>query len=180
MSFNPKLYAYFSDSLNSAVDNDPSLERNFEPGVSCFAACTFNLGLQTTTLRHRDNKNLLEGMCGVACLGNHDPTKGGHLVLWDLGLVIEFPAGSTILLLSATLEHSNVPIQPGETRCSFVQYSAAGLFRWVENGFCSDESIFTGIQGSIDDWFKVRATRIKTALDRIAYHHFNTALALVA
>ncbi|KAJ3830914.1 hypothetical protein F5878DRAFT_550075, partial [Lentinula raphanica] len=71
-------------------------------------------------------------------LGNFDPDHGGHLVLWDLGYAIRFPPGATILIPSALLLHSNLPIQPGEERYSFVQYSSAGIFRWVENGFMSD------------------------------------------
>lgn len=50
-------------------------------------------------------------------------------------MVIEFPPGSTILIPSATLRHSNVAIQKGETRYSFTQYAAGGLFCWVEQGF---------------------------------------------
>lgn len=60
---------------------------------------------------------------------------GQHLVLWDLKVVIEFPPGSTILIPSAALRHSNTAIAKGETRYSFTQYSAGGLFRWVVQGF---------------------------------------------
>jgi hypothetical protein len=78
-------------------------------------------------------------------LGNFDPTLGGHLVLWDLKLVIEFPPGSTILIPSATLRHSNVAIRKGETRYSFTQYTAGGLFRWVDQGFQSASSYAAGL-----------------------------------
>ncbi|KAF9062410.1 hypothetical protein BDP27DRAFT_1368872 [Rhodocollybia butyracea] len=64
---------------------------------------------------------------------------GGHMILWDLGLVIRFPPGSTILIPSALLTHSNVPIQPGEEHYSIIQYSSSGLFCWVYNGFQSDK-----------------------------------------
>lgn len=56
-------------------------------------------------------------------------------MLWDLQLVIEFPPGSTILLPSAVIRHSNTAIQNGEERYSFTQYTAGGLFRWVDHGF---------------------------------------------
>lgn len=68
-------------------------------------------------------------------LGEFDYTKGGHLVLWEVQLVIEFPSGTTILLPSATISHSNVAIANNERRYSFTQYSAGGLFRWVNNNF---------------------------------------------
>jgi hypothetical protein len=74
-------------------------------------------------------------MCAVTAFGDFDPKKGGHLILWECGLVIEFPPGSTILLPSATISHSNVTIGRDERRYSFTQYTAGGLFRWVENGF---------------------------------------------
>ena len=64
-------------------------------------------------------------------LGDFDPTKGSHLVLWECKLVIEFPPGSTILIPSAIITHSNVPIQAGEKRYSVTQYATGVLFRWV-------------------------------------------------
>ena len=74
-------------------------------------------------------------MCAITAGGRFDHTKGGHLYLVDLKLVIEFPAGSTILLPSAVLRHGNTAIDPEENRLSFTQYAAGGLFRWVEYGF---------------------------------------------
>jgi hypothetical protein len=54
--------------------------------------------------------------------------------LWDLKLVVEFLAGALILLPSATLAHSNTPIEDGQERISFTQFTGRGLFRWIENG----------------------------------------------
>jgi hypothetical protein len=112
---------------------DPSLERPFQRSV--FAAVTYNLGPQTVCERHFDSANLAFGWCAVTALGRFDSEKGGHLILWELGLVVEFPAGSTIFLPSAVVSHSNVPIAQGETRYSFTQYAAGALFQWVESGF---------------------------------------------
>lgn len=56
-------------------------------------------------------------------------------MLWDLKLVVEFPPGATILIPSATVRHSNTAIRKGETRYSFTQYAAGGLFRWVDHGY---------------------------------------------
>jgi hypothetical protein len=47
-------------------------------------------------------------------------------------MVIEFPAGALILLPSATIAHSNVPLQDGDERISFTQFSSGGLFRYVD------------------------------------------------
>ncbi|KAF8198665.1 hypothetical protein K438DRAFT_1905975 [Mycena galopus ATCC 62051] len=76
-----------------------------------------------------------------SALGNFDPTTGGHLVLWDLKLVVEFPAGALILLPSATIAHSNVPVQAGEERASFTQFSAGGIFRYIDNSFQTVEGL---------------------------------------
>lgn len=75
------------------------------------------------------------GECSVTPFGSYDYKRGGHLVLWDLKLVIEFPPGCTILFPSAVLSHSNVAIARHERRYSFAQYTAGGLFRWVDQGF---------------------------------------------
>lgn len=112
---------------------DDTLQRPFEHSV--FPAVTYNLGPQTVCERHFDFANLAFGWCAVAAIGRFNSEKGGHLILWELGLVIEFPAGSTIFLPSAVVSHSNVPISQHETRCSFTQYAAGALFQWVESGF---------------------------------------------
>lgn len=114
-----------------------SMQRNFPDSV--FAACTFNFGPRAICAPHLDFANLSWGWCAITALGNFDPDLGGHLILWDLRLVIRFPPGSTILLPSALIRHSNVPIRAHEHRSSFVQYTAGGLFRWVRNGFKTDE-----------------------------------------
>jgi len=88
---------------------------------------------------HLDFGNLAWAWCAISAFGNFNPDRGGHLILWDLGLIIRFPPGSTILIPSALLWHSNVKIQAGETRHSFTQYSAGGLFRWEANGFMTDD-----------------------------------------
>ncbi|KAJ7231202.1 hypothetical protein C8J57DRAFT_1251290 [Mycena rebaudengoi] len=74
-------------------------------------------------------------MCAIQAMGNFDAMKGGHLFLWELKLVIEFPAGATILLPSATFSHSNIPVQPGDKQGSFAQYTAGGLMHYVDNRF---------------------------------------------
>lgn len=78
-------------------------------------------------------------------MGSFDYKRGGHLILWDLELVIQFPPGSTILIPSSVLYHSNVAIQAGESRYSFTQFSAGGLYRWADNGFKSVQDYLGGM-----------------------------------
>ncbi|KDQ53076.1 hypothetical protein JAAARDRAFT_137698, partial [Jaapia argillacea MUCL 33604] len=137
-TFVPRLHAYYSDILKVLAAWDPTLRLNFTNSV--FAACTFNLGPDVTTLRHLDLKNLAWGWCAVTVLGTFDPRLGGHLVLWDMRLVIEFP------LPSAVFAHSNTTIQAGKKRLSFTQYTAFGLFRWKEYG-CMTTAQYTKKMG---------------------------------
>ncbi|KAJ7304692.1 hypothetical protein DFH08DRAFT_825446 [Mycena albidolilacea] len=97
-------------------------------------ASTFNFGTNVWTFKHCDVCNLPFGLCAVQSLGNFDAQAGGHLMLWDLKLVVEFPAGALILLPLATIAHSNIPVQEGDERVSFTQFTAGGLFRFVDAG----------------------------------------------
>ncbi|KAJ7867294.1 hypothetical protein B0H13DRAFT_1897597 [Mycena leptocephala] len=84
---------------------------------SCFSACTFNLGPHTCTLGHRDFGNLAFGWCAITAFGDFDYRKGGHLILWDCKLILEFPPG----------------------------LHGGGLFRWVEHDFQTEEAYFEGL-----------------------------------
>lgn len=134
---------YYEDHRDKLLENDPSLRRNFANSI--WSAAAFNFGPRTITRRHRDCANLPFGWCGITSLGDFDPKQGGHLVLWTLKLVIEFPPGSTILVPSAVIPHSNTPISRRETRASFTQFTAGGLFRWVDQGFQLKEQYMAGL-----------------------------------
>ncbi|KAI9068801.1 hypothetical protein FKP32DRAFT_1560975, partial [Trametes sanguinea] len=131
--FAPHLYEYYEETMESLLSSDGDLRRNFPNNV--FGAATFNLGPSTISRPHTDHLNLPWGWCAITAVGSFDPTRGGHIILHELRKIIEFPAGSTILIPSAILRHSNTPISTGERRYSFTQYSAGGLFRWVACGF---------------------------------------------
>lgn len=102
------------------------------------AAAAFNLGPATVCDPHRDGANLSFGICSITALGHFDSERGGHLVLEELELVVEFPPGSTVLIPSAIITHWNTRINKGEKRYSFTQYSAGALFSYVENGMRSN------------------------------------------
>ncbi|KAJ7742915.1 hypothetical protein B0H14DRAFT_3897734 [Mycena olivaceomarginata] len=55
---------------------------------SVFAACTFNFGRHAITVPHLDFGNLSWGWCAITALGRFNPDLGGHLVLWDLKLIV--------------------------------------------------------------------------------------------
>jgi hypothetical protein len=115
-----------------------SLRRSYDNAIGDFPCRTFNISQQTAGLPHTDQSNLAQGWCSITPLGDFDPRNGGHLVLWDFGLVIQFPPGATALIPSSLIIHSNTTIQPGETRYSIVQYASGRMFRWLNNGFATD------------------------------------------
>lgn len=131
--FAPKLYKFYEAEMKKLMDSDNSLATPFSGSV--FASTAFNFGPRVVTTPHRDHLNLAYGWCSITALGRFDHTAGGHLVLPDLKLAIEFPAGSTVLIPSAALTHHNLPIGFHETRQSVTQYSAGGIFRWISYGF---------------------------------------------
>jgi hypothetical protein len=139
----PKLFTYYLSHVTSLLDGyGGQLRQNF---TTVFACSTFNFGPSTVSFPHTDPGNLPYGWCAITSLGPFDPQQGGHLILWDLQLVIEFPPGSTILLPSAVIRHSNVVIQKGEERYSFTQYTAGGLFRWVDHGFQKEDGYYSSL-----------------------------------
>lgn len=141
----PNLFKYYQDHMRPLFESKPALVRNFTNSV--YPVATFNFGPDTCTVEHVDSANLPFGWCAISALGQFDHTKGGHLVLWDLSLVVEFPAGSTILVPSAAIRHSNVPIQENERRYSFTQYCAGALIRWVDQGLQPTSSHLASLKG---------------------------------
>ncbi len=127
------------DAFLRLQQNQPELQLPI-PG-SIFSAISLNLGHQVVAELHKDFKNLAYGLCHICALGNFDAELSGHLILWELDLLIEFPPGSSILITSALISHGNTELQVGEERYSVIQYTAGGLFRWVEYG-CRTEAQF--------------------------------------
>lgn len=107
-------------------------------------------------------------MCAIQALGEFDPTEGGHLVLSDLQLVIEFPPGSLILIPSATLIHSNLPVREGEYRASFTQYCAGNLFRYIDNGFRTEKQLAKEDPSGYQQMCALKATRWQLGLDLLS------------
>lgn len=134
------------ENINALFAHHEELRRNFANSI--YPAMTINAGPSTVSLGHTDAGNMPGGICALTALGNYDYTRGGHLILFDLKLIIEFPPGSTILLPSATLRHGNTTIQSGETRHSIAQYCAGGLIRWVRYGFRTRAEILNEDEGA--------------------------------
>ena len=99
---------------------------------SLYPAATINFGPKAVCYRHTDAENDPVNLCHITALGRFNPTLGGHIILHTLKIAIEFPAGSTILIPSALLEHSNATIQPGEFRQSLTQWISGAMIRFAD------------------------------------------------
>ncbi|KAK6978070.1 hypothetical protein R3P38DRAFT_2580491 [Favolaschia claudopus] len=135
----PKLYKYYTDTLSSLFERHPEMRHNFTNSI--YPAATFNLGPHTVADEHLDFNNCAHGLCAITSMGPYNPRNGGHLFLKQVNMLIPFPSGSTALIPSAFMEHGNTPIKREESRFSFTQYAAGGLFRWVKYGFCTAKSL---------------------------------------
>lgn len=155
--FCPKLSNYYRCTMEKLLAHSPPLfQRLREEGSLShgdpppfWAAQTLNKGPQTQTVPHVDHANLAWGMCAITALGEFNADEGGHLVLWDLGYVVRFPPGATILIPSAILEHSNVDLPPGQTRESITRYTAGSIFRWVYNGCATDKAVLNNLDPEV-------------------------------
>jgi hypothetical protein len=159
----PRLYTYYSEHDRELRKELPHLRRLFPKSV--FSCAAFNFGPNVWTFRHRDVLNLPFGWCAIQAAGPFDPTKGGHLILWDLMLVIEFPPGALVLVPSATLSHSNVPVQAGDKRISFTQFTAGGIFRYVDNGFRTEDELAAADPGEYERMMELKSSRWQMGVD---------------
>ncbi|TFK59395.1 hypothetical protein BDN72DRAFT_780811, partial [Pluteus cervinus] len=135
----PRLYQHYQDRLVRLWGKHPHLRRIFDRSI--FPTAAFNFGPRVRTYLHRDHLNCPYGWCAVQAFGTFDSKHGGHLVLWELKLVVEFPAHSLILLPSAAITHSNISVRSSETRISFTQYCPGALFRYIDNDMNTDKDL---------------------------------------
>ncbi|KAG6904934.1 hypothetical protein DXG01_006133 [Tephrocybe rancida] len=127
----PRLHAHYAETKKAICDWDPELKH----WLGCvFAAFVCNLGPQAICYKHQDGANLPYGWCCVTPLGNFDPTKGGHIILWNIGIAVECPPFCHFFLPSSSIVHSNIAIHPNETRLSVTHYSTGPLFQFAERG----------------------------------------------
>ncbi|KAJ6517930.1 hypothetical protein C8R47DRAFT_959887 [Mycena vitilis] len=142
----PKLYDLFRTTLAGIYKNQPELQHLFSNSV--YPAATWNLGPQVVTEEHEDGLNPPFGMCAITSAGKYDYRKGGHFCMKQLKAVIQYPPGSTILMLSACVTHSNTPIAKDETRYSMTQYAAGELFRWAAYGYQTTAALMATAEGA--------------------------------
>ncbi|KAF8059499.1 hypothetical protein FPV67DRAFT_1424580 [Lyophyllum atratum] len=163
----PRTYLYYKDRLDRLWDKMPNLERPFAKSI--FPCTAINFGPYAWTRKHRDPLNCPFGWCLIHSLGPFDHKKGGHIVLHEAKLIVEFPTGCTIAIPSATITHSNIPVQAGDERASFTQFCSGGLFRYVDNGFRTEKEFETE-----DPEGYIRACGLKAERWRMGLELFST------
>ncbi|KAF9643072.1 hypothetical protein BDM02DRAFT_3104900 [Thelephora ganbajun] len=145
------LHQFYRDKMDQLMERNRELTTPFQNSV--FACVAFNFGPRVVAIPHRDHVNLAYGWCSITALGDFDHKVGGHMVLPDLKLAIEFPAGSTILIPSAAFTHYNLPIGSEETRRLMTQFSAGGLFRWITYG-CQKKGVALAASHGGTKWWE--------------------------
>ncbi|KAK0186226.1 hypothetical protein F5146DRAFT_936945, partial [Armillaria mellea] len=135
----PHLHCHYEEHLEALYSKLPNLQSNFPRSV--FPCTAFNFGGSVWTFKHHDILNCPYGWCTITALGRFDHRHGGHIILWELKLFIQFPHAATIFIPSATITHSNIPPAEGDSRISFMQFFAGGILRWMDNGFCTEKEM---------------------------------------
>ncbi|EKM74526.1 hypothetical protein AGABI1DRAFT_47819, partial [Agaricus bisporus var. burnettii JB137-S8] len=173
--FAPNLFRYYQDHIRLLEDNHNyrHLRHNLRNGI--YTSKSNNYPPRAYTAPHRDVMNLAFGWCAVFALGNFDATHGGHLVIHNLRITIEFPHASCILLPSSILWHSNVPIASGEQRASLTFYTPGGLFRFIDNHFFVEKELE---KAHSDEWRRLQKEKIERK--SYAYDFYSTVQEIVS
>ncbi|KAJ7735073.1 hypothetical protein DFH07DRAFT_754039 [Mycena maculata] len=129
---------------------------------SVFSAATFELGgphirAGASGLHDRYQPN---SWSILTALGVYGPVHGGHIILWDLGLVVSFPAGSSILMPAGVLRYSFVKVRDGEHCYSLIQWAGAGIDRWFENGLRMDADFAANASRVLHEQRETRRRRL--------------------
>lgn len=159
----PKVHAHFTKRLKSLFETFPDLKKIFPRSI--FPCCAFNLGPCVCAYKHRDHLNCPFGMCAIQPLGDYDYTRGGHIILWELGLIIEFPPYYLLLIPSALITHSNTPTAKGETRVSIAHWCPGALLRYIDNHFQTEEKFRTKDPEGFAEMQQKKATRWEEGLE---------------
>ncbi|KAI5887797.1 uncharacterized protein SCHCODRAFT_02515344 [Schizophyllum commune H4-8] len=110
-----------------------------------------------------------KNFANITALGQFDADQGGHLVIVPLRLVIRFPAGSSILIPSAILEHFNLPIGSNEHRQTITQYTGGAIFRFVENGCRNNDAYLASLsREGLEEAVRANRARAKEGMLRMS------------
>lgn len=163
--FAPELHTHATATKEALLGaEDLFLRESFGGAGGAFTASEVFLGSVESPPR-LDDRDMLWGWRAITALGRYDADRGGEIILWDEKKVIKFPVGSTFLFPAAFMRYSFTSVGPLEKRYALSQYSEAGLYRYVENGFMSEGSFeATAWKEDQDARDRKRDARMQTAL----------------
>ena len=82
--------------------------------------------------------------------------------------MIEFPHAATILIPSASITHSNIPVQDGDIRLSFTQFAAGALFQYIDSNFSTDAELLRKNPNEYLRLHMLKSLRWEVGLDLIS------------
>src|ERR1700683_4100784 len=85
----PKQYRYYSPNLRQLFDYHDYLADNFNNSI--FPTATCKMGHQTISLKHTNSDNYFADGCHIYSGDSYNHKCSGHIILFNLKLVIEFP-----------------------------------------------------------------------------------------
>ncbi|KAK7027688.1 hypothetical protein R3P38DRAFT_2421317, partial [Favolaschia claudopus] len=88
--------------------------------------------------------------CILTAAGDYNPDLGGQLILWDVGRVVRFPAGTCALIPAALVRFSFVKVRPDERQHTILQWAGVGIRRYFENGSREDGEF--AMEASADEY----------------------------
>ncbi|KAI0027432.1 hypothetical protein K488DRAFT_61590 [Vararia minispora EC-137] len=162
----PKSYHHVCTQLRTLHRMFPHLRWPFPNSI--YTGVTFNFGPKTVSLEHNDYSNYPTAPCSITPLGRFDAARGGHLILFDLGIFVQLPAYRTALISSAGLRHGNTPIRSGEIRLSFTQWIVGGLMRMAAYGRPAGtvtDAERRRLEAEIDEGWEAQAGRLSNWLE---------------
>ncbi|KAJ7179733.1 hypothetical protein C8R46DRAFT_1212273 [Mycena filopes] len=140
--FQNTIFQSFAPKMHKYVENASELIFKFNKDLrqeieGVFSAAEFDLGDLGSAPRLED-KDLLHGWRAVTALGTYD---------------------------SPLMRYSFVDVRPGEKQYTFAQYSPAGLYRFITNGYVSDETFEAEAdKRDVERLDRLRARRMEAAL----------------
>ncbi|KAJ7702599.1 hypothetical protein B0H16DRAFT_1748215 [Mycena metata] len=120
--FVPDAFNLLSIEKNAFLQHDSSALYPCSSSVFSTATVEFGPHLQSTNRRHQAASWSI-----LVALGKYVPRLGGHIILWDLGLVIAFPPGSCILIPTGLIRYSFV-----KARNTLLLGSVGGGGYWAD------------------------------------------------
>ncbi|KAG6905214.1 hypothetical protein DXG01_004142 [Tephrocybe rancida] len=128
--FAPKMWDKYKYTATRMYSTHWNIPNNFHGTV--YPAVRFNVRPQTSTVQpYMDRQRERRGPPAVTPIGNYNYKLSGHIVFYELKLIIEVPPGTTLFVPTRLLSYGTTNIQEGEERMTITQCFGPGLAETV-------------------------------------------------